>query len=222
MSRYEDLTPYVYAEAPLDLLNIGWLGSESAASNDGGLEMARLLQKLHELSRRPQNLMMGLHSCEICLQDRADGLGVGLEVPAGTGELWLFGRDGSAYSAPVLIEHYIVDHGYMPPEGFLRAAFEELPLPPDARSRQLSEVLLSPIASLDDRANAAITLAWWGAEAEPALVGAYCKPEEYDILYPECAQTIVSIWRRKGSANWHSLEEAPSFLADQVAAEWRQ
>jgi hypothetical protein len=43
------------------------------------------------------------------------------EQALGNGEIRVRGADGTLYAAPSLIAHYIAEHSYLPPGGFIEA-----------------------------------------------------------------------------------------------------
>jgi hypothetical protein len=126
---FADLTPYEYARTEPDtgVLNVGWLSSEHPYSQ--GTCPERFVLKLEELLRHPVNPFRGSHLCEFCPKPPVlikNGLRF-VEPPKGTagnGEIRVRGRDGLIYAAPVLIGHYIKEHGYLPPESFIDAVCE--------------------------------------------------------------------------------------------------
>jgi hypothetical protein len=46
------------------------------------------------------------------------------EQMLGNGEIRVRGADGTLYAAPSLIAHYVADHSYLPPDGFIDAIRE--------------------------------------------------------------------------------------------------
>ena len=44
-----------------------------------------------------------------------------IKSPRGSGEIRVRGTDRTAYTAPILIVHYVEAHGYRPPEEFIAA-----------------------------------------------------------------------------------------------------
>jgi hypothetical protein len=126
MAEFEDLTPYSYGETPQSgrALNVGWIG-RSAAFTRGDVASG-VLRRLIELAASPAAVERGLHYCELCDVDSPVRIDTSLSpkgrVSLGTGEIRVLSDDGAAtYCAPTLIVHYILDHGYCPPDDFVQA-----------------------------------------------------------------------------------------------------
>jgi hypothetical protein len=130
MSKYPDLSPYIYTNerSPYEqdgvsrgIVNIGWLGV--------GMDYTQgecpydVVKKLISLATSPVNIMRGLHYCEFCdiespvKIESKDGVVAWL----GTGEIHVPSSEGLIYSAPTLIVHYIQAHRYLPPQSFCDA-----------------------------------------------------------------------------------------------------
>jgi hypothetical protein len=95
-----------------------------------------LIEKMKRLAATPVELYRGKHLCEVCtappdvemtfVPDRWKVLD-----PNCSWALWAKSRqsngeirvtnEGVTYAAPVLIVHYIEEHGYLPPAQFLKA-----------------------------------------------------------------------------------------------------
>lgn len=81
--------------------------------------------------------MRGYHYCQFCPGAaepprvvREDMRGYEApDVARGNGEIWLTGVDGTTFAAPVLIGHYVEDHRYLPPDGFIEAVRTGVPTP---------------------------------------------------------------------------------------------
>jgi hypothetical protein len=70
------------------------------------------------------HLTRGWHRCSLggCAHpDRPVVRSGGAEQVLGFAEVRAIGADGTAYAAPTLIHHYVVEHGYQPPEEFIAA-----------------------------------------------------------------------------------------------------
>lgn len=93
-------------ESPIEALAVGWLGD--SVPSTGAID-DDLLAALEHFSRHHyvDFGFLGLHTCEICGRF------------AGRGE-FLIETPGGRYVLPQLVFHYIADHGYRPPEVFLR------------------------------------------------------------------------------------------------------
>jgi hypothetical protein len=61
----------------------------------------------------------GFHPCQFgqCRQRYESGE----SFIGGNGEIYVPGREGVLYNAPVLISHYVDDHDYRPPDEFVEA-----------------------------------------------------------------------------------------------------
>ena len=72
----------------------------------------------------------GGHLCELCTSPYyGEAERHGEQLRLGTSEIRVFSRDGTIYSAPTLIYHYMSVHHYSPPEEFIQA-LREGPRPP--------------------------------------------------------------------------------------------
>jgi hypothetical protein len=106
---FKDLTDYCYSRLLIQkgVKNVGWLDGTHPYTK--GKFPAHLLEFLKTI--RPQRLMRGWHTCEIC---------GGCRFP-NNGEIHIYGEDGIIYCAPAMLVHYIEDHDYLPPDEFIRA-----------------------------------------------------------------------------------------------------
>ena len=119
MAYFEDLTTYEYSRRkPISsLLNVGWLGEGHQFSVGQTADAFRAA--LAELcDKKSMNLTRGYHVCEFCPSAswfdpyfRSNG----------NGEIRVRGPDGTWYVAPRLVIHYVVEHNYCPPKGFVEA-----------------------------------------------------------------------------------------------------
>jgi hypothetical protein len=127
---FPDLTPYEYGqtEPQPNVLNVGWLSVAQAFPV--GIPDERLVRALGRLIASPVNLYRGWHFCEFC-STRAKTVSPGrirmLDPAArtlGNGEIRVTSAAGITYVAPVLVLHYVVAHGYLPPQEFIDAVIE--------------------------------------------------------------------------------------------------
>lgn len=126
MTYFPDLTRYAYiAESPnfstqgASMVNVGWLGGgHSFPTSDVNEEFAHaiLLRAFDGCNR-----CRGYHNCEFC--DVKSPIEV--ETPdrtrravLGMSEIHVLGADGTRFSAPSLIVHYVTAHQYDPPQQF--------------------------------------------------------------------------------------------------------
>jgi hypothetical protein len=153
MAYFPDLSPYAYGHRPHPgVLHIGWL--DGVHEYPKGKVAEHVLGRLKRLATEPTELYRGFHICELC--SPPEGL-----IGPGDAGYWDWAKPRSsngeirvtlgtaAYAAPVLIVHYIEEHGYLPPEEFLRAVMEAAPNPQGgANGRQ-------PFSSETNRTSAA-------------------------------------------------------------------
>jgi hypothetical protein len=99
-------------------LAVGWLEGSIPRS---GATSERFRALLGELCREPpvNTYKPGFHPCQFgqCRQRYESGE----SFIGGNGEIYVPGREGVLYNAPVLISHYVSDHGYRPPDEFIKA-----------------------------------------------------------------------------------------------------
>jgi hypothetical protein len=80
-------------------------------------------RQLFKLCGNPVNKTRGFHVCSFCggpWWAPPDACLDGVKCFLGNGEVHVVGRE-VCYAAPTLIYHYVVDHGYCPPEDFVEA-----------------------------------------------------------------------------------------------------
>lgn len=131
---FPDLTPYEYGrtEPQAEVLNVGWL-SASHPFPTGPID-DRLVAALQRLVACPVNLYRGSHSCEFCppppMKMSPGGIPMLYPLPGttGNGEIRITATNGIVYVAPVLVLHYVVAHGYLPPQEFVDAAISAMPI----------------------------------------------------------------------------------------------
>jgi hypothetical protein len=112
MTFFEDLTPYTYfhpEDEPPGTVNIGWLDREHPFRT--GRTSAGFRTKLEGLCRRRVKQTRGFLPCYFCK---------GSNRPHGSAEMRVAGV-GKVYAAPELVHHYVVAHGYKPPDEFIAA-----------------------------------------------------------------------------------------------------
>ncbi|HPQ85419.1 MAG: hypothetical protein R2694_16780 [Ilumatobacteraceae bacterium] len=125
MATFPDLTMYTYGPSDEPMVNVGWLGSE--ADFERGATYPGVVAALLVLAADQRNLMRGVHYCEFCEEESPIRLPSPVErgwVSLGMGEIHVRGRDGTLYSAPSLVIHYISVHGYRPPDAFQLAVLD--------------------------------------------------------------------------------------------------
>lgn len=125
MAYFPDLTPYTYStRMPTEdrrppLLNVGWLDHQHDYPKGTTPEAFR--ERLMIFCENPPLLWVscGYHPCPFC----------GDQIKC-SAEIRIPGKDVE-YCAPSIVEHYIIDHGYRPPDAFVDAVMSA-PLPGSA------------------------------------------------------------------------------------------
>ncbi|GEM_PF-3208049 len=129
---FPDLSPYSYGKGIVEVgvYNVGWLSS--ARDYPQGPCPEGFLARIDQRAQSPVNLFRGSHLCEFCPPPETE-IRNGMEIikplteRMGDGEIRVVGRDGAVYAAPVMIAHYIREHGYLPPRQFIDAVLEDHP-----------------------------------------------------------------------------------------------
>jgi hypothetical protein len=137
MTYFPDLSRYEYGRVSQPgILNVGWL--DKAHPFTQGTVDAPLMQKLRLLAAKPVELRRGFHICELCaapalpketlpphhvVLDKNSPYGNWVASRTNNGEIRV-SCAGVTFAAPVLIVHYIEEHGYLPPFEFLTAVEE--------------------------------------------------------------------------------------------------
>ena len=125
MAYFPDLSPYAYGSRPHPgVFHVGWL--DGIHDYPKGKVARRILRKLKRLATQPTEEYYGYHVCELCSRPKGvlgpsdDGYRDWARARSSSGEVRVT-LGGATYAAPILIVHYIEEHGYLPPEEFLRA-----------------------------------------------------------------------------------------------------
>jgi hypothetical protein len=129
MTYFAELSPYAYWPDADEAVNVGWL----SAGHDhpvGAVPEGLVAAALRAVAQRPVNRTRGWHRCELCADpDYPIRMSVdGRELALGDAEIRVTDRDGTVYAAPSLVAHYIAEHSYRPPDGFIEALLENLHL----------------------------------------------------------------------------------------------
>ncbi|MEU4092642.1 hypothetical protein [Streptomyces sp. NPDC026673] len=142
---YEDLSRYEYTndgdtfsdpdpgslrfvcfQPPYERLNVGWLSGDEPWTC-GRAPVGFTDNLLAVIEAQAINLMLGIHPCDFCKIPFDDPHPWYTPRPGnhrascGSGEIRVPGAYGTAFAAPTLIGHYVVDHGYLPPRAFVDA-----------------------------------------------------------------------------------------------------
>jgi len=135
VTYFADLSAYSYALSGRDddlaeqsgAVNIGWLGAshEFPVGQAPGWLVPGILKLV---TGGLVNLMRGYHSCHLCRRPHWPPIEMKLgereQVLLGNGEIRVRGAGGMLYAAPSLIAHYVAEHSYLPPDGFIEAIRE--------------------------------------------------------------------------------------------------
>src|SRR5512143_347802 len=129
MTFFEDGTEYDYNPGEGPAVNVGWL-DEDHAFPTGSVPPA-FVEALSELCRAGVLPMRGVHFCNLCVPRRerrsyADLVPTVVRSAAGdyhvgNAEIRVPRAGGIPYAAPNMVIHYVVVHGYRPPDAFVEA-----------------------------------------------------------------------------------------------------
>jgi hypothetical protein len=119
-----DLEPYRHGVPTQlqDVVSIGWLSRNADfPKGESPLEFVTRLEQA--LSSHRVNKTRGYHICEFCSKSPlTHTLGSGKQIILGSAEIWVPSKDKSViYAAPDLVYHYVTEHRYLPPGGFVSA-----------------------------------------------------------------------------------------------------
>jgi len=125
MSYFEDLTEYTYCPTKQRMLNVGWLASDHSFPR--GPVSEKFAMRLSLLMKTPVNIMRGLHYSDLCtppqdiIEQNPSYIYVWEMNRRGFAEVRVKDSNGTCFSAPELIWHYIMEHQYQPPQEFIDA-----------------------------------------------------------------------------------------------------
>lgn len=122
MPHRSDLSVYNYSPTSFPLVNVGWL--DAGHGFPIGRAPAGLVDALVRLAAEPWQAMRGHQGCVLCGQGFDRPLVVahpdtGDEVMLGHAEIRCWDSIEHGYAAPTLVVHYVQEHGYRPPDGFV-------------------------------------------------------------------------------------------------------
>ncbi len=133
MTYFADLTPYAYiSEEEKHLLNVGWIDNRHEYPT--GETPPGFREKLAWLCvNSPEKDTPGIHTCTLC-----PPMPFGFHMVKqghnqqilGSAEIRVKGHEAE-YAAPDLVLHYVLDHGYLPPDDFIAGVLmvkDHLPL----------------------------------------------------------------------------------------------
>lgn len=122
MSYYQDLSEYSYFQVE-NSKNIGWLDKDNSFST--GIVSEEFINKLWLYLRVDLMISRGYHVCNLCKNPNKEVFVAnynGETLKLGFAEIRVLSEDSNIiYASPDLIYHYILDHGYKPPEEFIQA-----------------------------------------------------------------------------------------------------
>jgi len=130
MSYFPDLTEYTYfsrqrqyppVPGETELINVGWLDIEHEFTT--GEVPAEFVVKLKYLLDHHRTMhTRGWHECPYCEEAKAGYI----KENSGTAEIRV-PSGNILYCCPELIYHYVLEHGYKPPQEFIDATLNYTP-----------------------------------------------------------------------------------------------
>ncbi|MFI1524233.1 DUF7919 family protein [Kitasatospora cineracea] len=209
--EYLDLSPYEYRKFPIPMRSVGWLGPKYGVQGiNSSPAVAADVKRLASVSRRLGSVMLGTHECEFCPEASAF---------EGNGEYRYYSQDGEVYSAPMMILHYIKEHGYSPPREFLENLRVDRRLDWDWRADNFVNILLDGSEDLDFRCEAIIDLAnWEDVRSLDALKLATRDEELVDVAGDEIGRSLALLLPCKFASDIRveDFPEAVRFGIDQI------
>jgi hypothetical protein len=151
--EFPDLSPYTCRKPLIPMRSVGWLGPKLGLQGNGSQQLEDSAKaRLHEASWGLVSMTLGWYECDFC--------------PAGArfqgnGEYRYYARRGEVYGAPMMILHYVDEHGYCPPAEFLTDLGQEGDLEWDWRADRLAEVALDTSEDPENREDAFSDIAHW-------------------------------------------------------------
>ena len=112
MPYFPDLSPHWYPDPEPRTVNVGWL--DPAHDYPKGDTSSEFKEKLEEMCANAPLRFLSLdsHTCLFCGLVSGNG-----EIRVGSGQF--------VFASPVMIVHYVTDHGYRPPEQFTLAVMQQ-------------------------------------------------------------------------------------------------
>ncbi|MFI2430373.1 hypothetical protein [Streptomyces sp. NPDC018693] len=153
MTECIDLSDYDYMDFPLPLLCVGWLGRDHGIQQGNQPPMSReVVDAFERASLRVVSRTLGEHDCAFCPEEAA---------ATGNGEYRYYAHDGLTYTAPVMVRHYVRDHGYRLPAPLQQSLLDTRPLPWDTRAERLAGLVADPAEDIIARCLAVSDLVHW-------------------------------------------------------------
>jgi hypothetical protein len=135
MAYFKDLTSYEYYPGEPETLAVGWLSQEHEFKR-GSVPIAFVDELQRFYMNKLEVITRGHHVCEFCTPP-ADIVSMDnryIDVweyfRSGNGEIRVRSENGTLYSAPALLLHYISEHQYQPPQEFINAVLYQRSIRP--------------------------------------------------------------------------------------------
>ncbi|GGN36190.1 hypothetical protein FHR83_006321 [Actinoplanes campanulatus] len=132
MAYFDDLSPYAYKPRARDwgrtVLSVGWLDAAHeyrTGPTSDDFRSALLRRCTKDKYRIGQT--RGFHQCNLPPCDKREFWPPILvattegEILLGSAEIRVEAKNGVVFAAPTLIYHYVIEHGYQPPDDFIEA-----------------------------------------------------------------------------------------------------
>lgn len=159
MASFEDLTNYSYMHYE-NSKNIGWLSEQYPYPK--GKVSEEFIDNLWIYLHVNISKVRGQYGCDLCSQSQEKNYKAtykGRSITLGFDEIRVLSEDGkTAYAAPNLIYHYILEHDYRPPEEFIQAVLKG----PKPGTREYEKFLASFTDYILQGGNDDIEITLWG------------------------------------------------------------
>ncbi|MGX1810320.1 DUF7919 family protein [Nocardia sp. NPDC055321] len=205
--EYKDLDSYEYYSFPIPMLSIGWLGSRHGipGATEPPLSDSESAA-LHAASQYVSNLMLGYHECEFCPEGA---------VFEGNGEYHYYAENDVVYAAPVMILHYVTEHGYRPHRQFLDCLLRNEPPAWDRRAERFVAIVQDTTEDLVLRGQSVAELwRWPDQRAWAALRFAIADEELAGVAFVEIVESLTRLMHCDFAADLR-IDDLP-----QVIREW--
>ena len=219
MTYFPDLSRREIARGGITYCNVGWLDRNHDFAT--GEVPQPFLDVLGEMLRFPAVRHRGWHHCEFCgpraaagappqavadpcSDHRGDGV---IEIPI----TWNF-----AYAAPSLIGHYVVHHGYRPPDEFINAAIAAWTASDKPRSFGPKCAWIAVRSSSPDAVAAALPLE--GGTAAPWRTGVHLAYHGYVFVSPPIDGWVLAAGSRLPGPDEGRLGDRATPFIERLAA----